>query len=98
MPPPGQEGLGLAYPSMSGLAHVKTKLSLWGFPPEPPVAEPQPRNGAQAARARASAAQRTLAAEHRSASLKAPTWRRRGNPVSAGELWASSPASMRSRD
>ena len=46
--------------SMSGLAQVKEKLSLLGFPPEPPVAEPKPPDGAQAARARASAAERTL--------------------------------------
>lgn len=36
------------------------------FPPEPPVADPVGQNGAQLARARVRAAQRTLAGEHRS--------------------------------
>ena len=80
---------------MSGLVIVNGNLK--SFRRSRPSRFPMVPNGAQQARARASAAKRTLAGEHRSAIRSGPDGRRSGNfPLVSSEL--SPPASIRSLD
>lgn len=72
------------------------KQNRFEFPSEPPVATSTLPNGAQQARARVSAAERTLAGEHRSALPTALDGRRSGNsfPLVSSELCLRLPCAV----